>query len=87
MNFLYWIIVGAIAGAIGKAIMPGASKEPGGWIMTIILGIVGAVVGGWAGGLLGLSTGGSFIGTLVTAVVGAVIVIAALRLLSGRKIA
>ena len=47
MGILAWIIFGLIAGAIAKAIMPG--KQGGGWIITIILGIVGAFVGGAIG--------------------------------------
>jgi len=86
MNLLYWAIIGLIAGAIAKAIMPGSSKEPGGWILTIVLGIVGALVGGFVGNMVGLGASG-VVGTLITAVVGSLIVIAALRLLSGRKVA
>ncbi|NQD88073.1 GlsB/YeaQ/YmgE family stress response membrane protein [Paenarthrobacter sp. CM16] len=47
MGIIGWIILGLIAGAIAKAIMPG--KQGGGWITTILLGIVGAVLGGWIG--------------------------------------
>ena len=45
MNLLMWIIFGLVAGAIAKSLIPG--KDPGGWILTLILGIAGAVVGGW----------------------------------------
>jgi uncharacterized membrane protein YeaQ/YmgE (transglycosylase-associated protein family) len=51
MGILLWIVFGLIAGAIAKFLMPG--KGPGGIILTIILGIVGAVVGGFSGTLLG----------------------------------
>lgn len=47
MNWLVWIVFGLIAGAIAKFIMPG--KDPGGFIVTILIGIVGAVVGGYLG--------------------------------------
>jgi uncharacterized membrane protein YeaQ/YmgE (transglycosylase-associated protein family) len=50
MSILWWIIIGGIAGLIAKAIMPG--KDPGGVIVTILLGIAGAVVGGWVFGLI-----------------------------------
>lgn len=50
MGFLAFILLGLIAGAIAKAIMPG--KSAGGWFATLILGVVGAVVGGWLGSLL-----------------------------------
>lgn len=55
MNIIFWIIFGLIAGIIAKWIMPG--KDGGGFIMTIILGIVGAVVGGFLARLLGLGGG------------------------------
>mgnify|MGYP006869350914 CR=1 FL=1 len=45
MGILSWILFGLIAGLIAKAIRPGA--DPGGWIITILVGIVGAFVGGW----------------------------------------
>ncbi len=45
MGILTWIIVGLVAGAIAKALHPG--KDPGGFIVTILIGIAGAVVGGW----------------------------------------
>ncbi|MFW0775922.1 GlsB/YeaQ/YmgE family stress response membrane protein [Paenarthrobacter nitroguajacolicus] len=50
MGIIGWIILGLIAGAIAKAIMPG--KQGGGWITTLILGVVGAVLGGWIGSAL-----------------------------------
>ena len=50
MGFLGWIVLGLIAGAIAKLILPG--KQGGGWIVTLILGVVGALLGGWLGSLL-----------------------------------
>lgn len=50
MNILWWILFGAIVGGIAKLIMPG--KDPGGCLVTIILGILGSVVGGFLIGLL-----------------------------------
>ncbi|MCR8670631.1 GlsB/YeaQ/YmgE family stress response membrane protein [Agrococcus sp. HG114] len=50
MGILGWIVLGLIAGAIAKLILPG--RQGGGWIMTLILGVVGALVGGWLGSLL-----------------------------------
>lgn len=47
MGFIGWIILGLIAGAIAKAILPG--EQGGGWFMTLLLGVVGAVIGGWIG--------------------------------------
>ncbi|WP_404291142.1 GlsB/YeaQ/YmgE family stress response membrane protein [Glutamicibacter arilaitensis] len=47
MGFIGWIVLGLIAGAIAKAILPG--KQGGGWIATLVLGVIGALVGGWIG--------------------------------------
>jgi uncharacterized membrane protein YeaQ/YmgE (transglycosylase-associated protein family) len=76
MGFFSWIILGLIAGALGKLLMPG--KQGGGWFVTMLLGIVGAFVGGWIGTLIGFgSVTGVNIGSIVTAAVGALIVLAA----------
>jgi uncharacterized membrane protein YeaQ/YmgE (transglycosylase-associated protein family) len=47
MGFIGWIVLGLIAGAIAKAILPG--RQGGGWIATLVLGVVGALLGGWIG--------------------------------------
>lgn len=47
MGFIGWIVLGLIAGAIAKAIMPG--KQGGGILVTLLLGVIGAVLGGWLG--------------------------------------
>lgn len=74
MGILTWIIFGLIAGALAKMIMPG--NQSMGWLMTIILGIVGAFVGGFVGSLLGLGTVDEFsFGSMALAVVGALIVL------------
>ncbi|VFT74698.1 transglycosylase [Klebsiella aerogenes] len=52
-GYLSWIIFGLIAGILAKWIMPG--KDGGGFIVTVILGIIGAVVGGWISTLFGLA--------------------------------
>ena len=52
MGWLAWILFGLIAGIIAKFIMPG--RDPGGFIMTIVIGIVGAMLGGWLATQLGL---------------------------------
>ena len=51
MNFLGWILFGLIVGAIAKLLMPG--RDPGGFIVTILLGIAGALLGGWLGRMMG----------------------------------
>lgn len=75
MGFLGFLLLGLIAGAIAKAIMPGKSK--GGWFSTLILGVVGALVGGWLGGLLGLGSVNEFfsIGTWLLAIGGSLLVL------------
>jgi len=74
MGILSWIIIGLIAGAIAKAIHPG--EDPGGFIVTILIGIAGAVVGGWIFSLLGYGKVDGFdIGSLFIAIVGAVLLL------------
>ena len=74
MDILSWIVLGLVAGALAKWIMPG--EDGGGWFMTMVLGIAGAFVGGFVGSFLGLgSTGGLSIGSIATATVGAFILL------------
>lgn len=81
MGIITWIVFGLIAGVIAKFIMPG--PDGGGFILTCILGIVGAVVGGWLATMFGL--GGSVTGfnlhSFLVAVVGAIVVLGIFRLL------
>ena len=82
---LFWIIVGLIAGALAKFVMPG--DDPGGIIVTIIIGIVGAVLGGWLLSLLGIGAGagsGGWIFSIIAGVIGAVILLAIYRLVVNR---
>ena len=80
-----WIIFGAIAGAIAKLLMPG--KDPGGFIVTILLGIAGALVGGWIGRALWGSTGvtGWGIGSFALAIGGAILLLIIYRMITGRR--
>jgi uncharacterized membrane protein YeaQ/YmgE (transglycosylase-associated protein family) len=74
MSFLAWIVIDLIAGAIAKAIMPG--NDPGGIIVTMIIGIVGAVIGGFLGStLMGLPLTGFSLQSLLLAIVGALILL------------
>lgn len=75
MGIIGWLVLGLIAGAIAKAIMPGS--QGGGWIVTIILGIVGAVLGGFLGSLIFNVGLGTFwdIKTWLLAIVGALLVL------------
>ena len=77
-----WIIIGLIAGALGKLIMPG--DDPGGIIVTILLGIAGAVVGGFLASLIGLG-GGGILWTIVIATIGAIILLAIYRAIVGSR--
>ena len=87
MSILSWIVFGLIAGVIAKLVMPG--RDPGGCIVTMLLGIAGAFVGGF---LYSLFTGGGAIqtqfdlGSFFLAVVGAVIILAIYRAVVGRNV-
>ena len=75
MGFLGFLLLGLIAGAIAKAILPG--RQGGGWLLTLVLGVVGAVLGGWIGSLIfGGGLGDFFdLRTWLLAILGAVIVL------------
>ncbi len=75
MSIIGWIILGLVAGAIAKAILPGT--QGGGWIMTLILGVVGALLGGFIGSaIFGIGLEGFFsIETWLLAIGGSVIVL------------
>ena len=81
MGILAWIVFGLIAGVIAKLIMPG--RDGGGFILTCVLGIVGALVGGWLAHLFGI--GGDVTGfdlrSFLVAVVGAIVVLAIFRMI------
>ena len=81
MNIIGWLIFGLIVGAIAKFLMPG--RDPGGWIVTILIGIAGSFIGGFlASALLGRQeqTAG-WIGSIV----GAMILLFVYRLIAGRR--
>ena len=82
MDILLWIVFGLVVGIVAKFLMPGA--DPGGMVLTIALGIVGALLGGWIGRALGLYQTGQPAG-FIMAVLGAIVVLAIYRLaFSGR---
>jgi uncharacterized membrane protein YeaQ/YmgE (transglycosylase-associated protein family) len=84
MGILSWIIFGLIAGLIAKFLMPG--RDPGGFIITILLGIAGAVVGGFIGTSLGFGGVDGFnFGSFVIAVLGAILLLILYRVLVGRR--
>ena len=82
MGIIWTIIIGFLAGVIAKFIMPG-EKEPSGFVLTTILGIVGAFVATWLGQALGWYSAGEGAG-LIGAVVGAIIVLAVWGFVSKR---
>jgi uncharacterized membrane protein YeaQ/YmgE (transglycosylase-associated protein family) len=85
MGILGWIVLGLIAGAIAKLILPG--KQGGGWIVTLLLGVVGALLGGWLGSVLfgvGLEEFWS-LETWLLAIGGSIIVLLIWGLIFGRK--
>ncbi|TFC09457.1 GlsB/YeaQ/YmgE family stress response membrane protein [Cryobacterium algoritolerans] len=85
MSFIGFLILGLIAGAIAKAILPG--RQGGGWFLTLILGVIGAFLGGWLGSLIfGVNLGDFFsISTWLLAIVGSIIVLLVYGALAGRR--
>jgi uncharacterized membrane protein YeaQ/YmgE (transglycosylase-associated protein family) len=74
MGIIAWIVLGLIAGAIAKLLMPG--NDPGGLIVTILIGIVGAVIGGFIGNAIGFGGISGFnLPSLVIAVLGAILLL------------
>jgi uncharacterized membrane protein YeaQ/YmgE (transglycosylase-associated protein family) len=82
MGIITTLIVGLIVGALAKLVMPG--KDPGGFIITILLGVAGAFVGGWIGQALGFYEAGEGPGIIVS-IIGAVILLAIYRAVIGRR--
>jgi uncharacterized membrane protein YeaQ/YmgE (transglycosylase-associated protein family) len=85
MGFFGFLLLGLIAGAIAKAILPG--RQEGGWFATLILGVIGALVGGWLGSVLfdvGLANFFSLRSWLL-AIGGSVVVLAIYGAITGRK--
>lgn len=81
-GWIAWIVIGGLAGAIAKLLMPG--KDPGGCIVTVLLGIAGALLAGFLGQALGLDSamdGAGFIG----AIVGAFVILLLYRLVLSRR--
>lgn len=85
MGFIGWIILGLIVGAIVKAVMPGSVG--GGWITSLILGVVGAIVGGWIGDLLFGHGEMKFwnLGSWILAIVGGLVVAGVYGAITGRS--
>ena len=86
MGIIGWIVLGLVAGAIAKAILPG--DDPGGIIVTMLIGIVGAVIGGFIASQLGVGDLDEFfdIGTWVIAILGSLLLLVAYRAIAGRRV-
>ncbi len=84
MGFISWIFLGLVAGALAKFIMPG--KDPGGFFVTILIGIIGAILGGFLGTFLGLGKIESFdLGGIFIATVGSILVLIIYRMVKKRQ--
>jgi len=78
MGIISWIILGLIVGALAKWIMPG--EDPGGFIITILIGVAGAIIGGFLRSLVGLGTvTGLDLGSIIIALIGALILLGIYR--------
>lgn len=84
MGIISWILLGVVAGALAKFIMPG--KDPGGCLITITIGIIGGVLGGFLGSFIGLGKIESFdIGGIFIATLGAIILLVIYRIATKKK--
>ncbi|MDT9682908.1 GlsB/YeaQ/YmgE family stress response membrane protein [Streptomyces sp. TRM76323] len=84
MGIIAWILIGLLAGMIAKALMPG--RDPGGVIITMLIGVAGGLLGGWLGKVLfGVDSIDGFfdLSTWIAAIVGSVILLALYRLVTG----
>ena len=72
MGLIYWLLIGLAAGALAKLVTP--QNETGGWISSLVIGIIGSFVGGFAGRLVDIQSSG-LLGSLIIATVGAIIVL------------
>ena len=82
MSLLAWMVFGFVAGLLARALMPG--KDPGGFVATTAIGVVGAVVGGWLGTKLGFGTVTGFdLRSLGVAIVGSLALLVGLRAVRG----
>jgi uncharacterized membrane protein YeaQ/YmgE (transglycosylase-associated protein family) len=85
MGFFGWLLLGLIAGALAKALLPG--RQGGGWFATLILGVIGALIGGWLGSVLFDAPLEDFfsVQTWLLAIGGSVVVLLIYGALTGRK--
>lgn len=86
MGIIAWILIGLLAGAIAKLLLPG--KDPGGIIITMLIGIAGGLLGGWLGKVIfGVDSIDGFfdLSTWIAAIVGSLILLVLYRLVSGDR--
>ncbi len=83
MGILAWILFGLVIGVIAKLLMPG--RDPGGFIITILLGIAGALVGGFIGRAAGFYGPGESAGWVMS-IIGAIVLLALYRMLAHRRV-
>ena len=83
MGIVMWILFGLVVGVIAKLLMPG--RDPGGFIVTILLGIAGALVGGFVGRALGLYTESQSAGFFMS-ILGAIVLLALYRMMMKRRV-
>jgi uncharacterized membrane protein YeaQ/YmgE (transglycosylase-associated protein family) len=81
-TILGWILFGLVIGALAKLVMPG--RDPGGFIVTILIGIAGALLGGWVGRAMGMYGPDDSAGFFM-ALLGAIILLALYRVFAGRR--
>ncbi|MGZ9213684.1 MAG: GlsB/YeaQ/YmgE family stress response membrane protein [Candidatus Binatia bacterium] len=82
MGIIGWIFFGLVVGVIGKLLMPG--RDPGGWVVTILLGIGGALIGGFVGQSLGFYREGEPAG-FIMAVIGSILLLVIYRMFAGKR--
>jgi len=85
MHIIWTLIVGLIVGAIAKLLMPG--RDPGGLIITMLLGVAGAFVAGFLGRAVGLYHEGDVGPGLIASILGSVLLLAVYRAVRGRRLA
>jgi len=83
LSFIWWLIIGLIAGALARLIMPG--KDPMGVLATIVLGIVGSIIGGLIAGLIWRGDNGFHPGGLFLSLLGAILVLWIWRMIRSRS--
>ncbi len=85
MSFISWILIGLIMGAIARSVLPGRTE--GGWVTSLVVGVIGAVVGGWIANMVGSSSNNGFfdLKTWFFAFVGSLVVLLIWGAVTGRK--